>query len=62
MAISDPTERVAQPRRSFKQILNSYFYWTYPRGSFPLRRDGDADPAVHLRHAAPVGLRRQAAR
>lgn len=24
----------AQPRRSFKQILHSYFYWTYSRGSF----------------------------
>ncbi len=24
----------AQPKRGFKQILNSYFYWTYPRGSF----------------------------
>jgi hypothetical protein len=23
-----------QPRRSFKQILLSYFYWTYSRGSF----------------------------
>jgi hypothetical protein len=23
-----------QPKRSFKQILKSYFYWTYPRGSF----------------------------
>ncbi len=24
----------AQPKRSFKQILKSYFYWTYPRGCF----------------------------
>jgi hypothetical protein len=23
-----------QPNRSFKQVLKSYFYWTYPRGSF----------------------------
>jgi hypothetical protein len=23
-----------QARRSFKQILKSYFYWTYPRGCF----------------------------
>jgi hypothetical protein len=23
-----------QPRRGFKQVLSSYFYWTYPRGSF----------------------------
>ena len=25
---------VVQPKRGFKQILTSYFYWTYPRGSF----------------------------
>lgn len=25
---------VAQSRRTVKQILLSYFYWTYPRGSF----------------------------
>ena len=24
----------SQPRRSFKQVLLSYFYWTYSRGSF----------------------------
>ena len=24
----------AQPRRSFKQILHSYFFWTYKRGAF----------------------------
>jgi hypothetical protein len=24
----------ARPRRSFKQVLHSYFYWTYTRGSF----------------------------
>jgi hypothetical protein len=23
-----------QPRRSFKQVLHSYFYWTYSRGTF----------------------------
>jgi hypothetical protein len=23
-----------QPKRGFSQILKSYFYWTYPRGSF----------------------------
>ena len=23
-----------QPKRGFRQILRSYFYWTYPRGSF----------------------------
>ena len=25
---------VTKPRRTFKQILLSYFYWTYPRGCF----------------------------
>ena len=25
---------VAEPRRGFKQVLRSYFYWTYPRGAF----------------------------
>jgi hypothetical protein len=25
---------VPQPRRSIRQILKSYFYWTYPRGCF----------------------------
>jgi len=24
----------AQPRRRFGKLLRSYFYWTYPRGSF----------------------------
>jgi hypothetical protein len=24
----------AEPKRGFRQILKSYFYWTYPRGSF----------------------------
>jgi hypothetical protein len=24
----------AQPGRSFRRVLTSYFYWTYPRGSF----------------------------
>jgi hypothetical protein len=27
-------ETVTRPGRSFGQILSSYFYWTYPRGSF----------------------------
>ena len=27
-------ELVPQPRPSIRQILKSYFYWTYPRGSF----------------------------
>ena len=34
MASSTSTGAVAQPKRSFKQILASYFYWTYRRGSF----------------------------
>lgn len=34
MASSSPNQAVVQPRRSFRQILKSYFYWTYPRGSF----------------------------
>ena len=25
---------VVQPKRGFKQVLSSYFYWTYSRGSF----------------------------
>jgi hypothetical protein len=29
-----PTAPALQPRRTTKQILLSYFYWTYPRGSF----------------------------
>jgi hypothetical protein len=29
-----PVGAVAEPRRSFKQVLHSYFYWTYTRGSF----------------------------
>ena len=29
-----PTELVSQPRRGVRQILLSYFYWTYPRGCF----------------------------
>jgi hypothetical protein len=28
------SRRESQPRRSFRQILLSYFYWTYSRGSF----------------------------
>jgi hypothetical protein len=30
--MSEP--KVKAPRRSIKQIVLSYFYWTYPRGSF----------------------------
>jgi hypothetical protein len=32
--LTDPTGLVTQPRKGVKQILTSYFYWTYPRGSF----------------------------
>jgi hypothetical protein len=28
------TEIVPQPRRTVRQVLLSYFYWTYPRGCF----------------------------
>ena len=34
MASSTTSGAGPQPRRGFKQILSSYFYWTYPRGSF----------------------------
>jgi|SRR5579863_8751866 len=33
-ASSTSANPIAQPRRGFKQILRSYFYWTYSRGSF----------------------------
>jgi hypothetical protein len=34
MASSTSNGAVAQPRRGVKQILSSYLYWTYERGSF----------------------------
>src|SRR5208337_2955586 len=34
MASSSSSGAVAQPRRGVKEILKSYFYWTYKRGSF----------------------------
>jgi len=34
MASFTSSGAVSEPRRSFKQVLKSYFYWTYPRGSF----------------------------
>jgi hypothetical protein len=34
MASSTSSGEVAQPRRGIKQVLSSYFYWTYPRGAF----------------------------
>jgi len=30
----DSGQPAPQPRRSVRQILKSYFYWTYPRGCF----------------------------
>src|SRR3984885_11235186 len=33
-ASSNSASAVAPPKRGFKQILRSYFYWTYSRGSF----------------------------
>jgi hypothetical protein len=33
-ASSNSAGAVAQPKRSFGQVLRSYFYWTYSRGSF----------------------------
>lgn len=34
MASFTSSRAVPQPHRSFRQILKSYFYWTYRRGSF----------------------------
>ena len=34
MASSASNRTPAQPKPGFKQILKSYFYWTYTRGSF----------------------------
>ena len=34
MASPTSSSAVHRPRRGFKQILKSYFYWTYERGSF----------------------------
>jgi hypothetical protein len=34
MELPTQAEPTAQSRRTFKQILLSYFYWTYARGSF----------------------------
>jgi hypothetical protein len=28
------SEAMTQPKRGFRQVLSSYFYWTYGRGSF----------------------------
>ncbi len=36
--VSEPlsaTDRAAQPKRGIGQVLKSYFFWTYSRGSFP---------------------------
>ena len=42
---------VAQSRRTVKQILLSYFYWTYSRGSFHYDVMVTLILALHLRHA-----------
>jgi hypothetical protein len=34
MATSSTSGTGSQPRRGAKNVLSSYFYWTYPRGSF----------------------------
>lgn len=34
MEATSTSGTVRRPGRSFSQILKSYFYWTYPRGSF----------------------------
>ncbi|HEV2322732.1 MAG TPA: hypothetical protein VGS10_02155 [Terracidiphilus sp.] len=34
MEATSTSGTVRQPGRSLSQILKSYFYWTYPRGSF----------------------------
>ena len=32
--MNQPANTATQPRRTMKQVLLSYFYWTYSRGSF----------------------------
>lgn len=34
MEPSNPAVIALKPRRTVKEVLLSYFYWTYPRGSF----------------------------
>jgi hypothetical protein len=34
MASSSSNSAVIQPRRGIRQVLRSYFYWTYERGTF----------------------------
>ena len=34
MASSAPNQVIAQPSSGITQLVRSYFYWTYPRGSF----------------------------
>jgi hypothetical protein len=34
MESPNPIEVQTKPRRTIKQVLLSYFYWTYPRGCF----------------------------
>ena len=54
-------ERIAASRQN-ESDSEELFLLDVPAGELSLRRDGDADPGVHLHHAAPVELRRQAAR
>jgi hypothetical protein len=32
--VNQPAGTAAQPRRTLKEVLLSYFYWTYSRGTF----------------------------
>ncbi len=32
--MNQPASTAAQPRRTLKEVLLSYFYWTYSRGTF----------------------------
>jgi hypothetical protein len=32
--VNQPASTAAQPRRTLKEVLLSYFYWTYSRGTF----------------------------
>lgn len=34
MTLPNPAAPNPHPRRTVRQVLLSYFYWTYPRGSF----------------------------
>ena len=47
-------------KRGIGEVLKSYFYWTYPRGSFHYDVMVTLILTLHLCHAAPVALWRQA--